>query len=107
MPLRSGQQLSAIYGVWPPTVRSVDPRGVSSWLGGKIDASHEPLLNVANEFNRYAQFPIQIEGAALQELEVSGVFDATDVETFLRFLEGIQGVQVERNSTAVEVRLRR
>jgi transmembrane sensor len=78
-------------------------RQTVSWLQRKIAFEQRPLGEVADEFNRYGSIPIEIDDAALRALPISGVFDAYDVDTFVAFLEAMDGVRVERTTSRIRV----
>jgi len=73
------------------------------WIQHKIIFQHRPLGEVAAEFNRYGKIPVEIEDEALRALPVSGVFDPADTESFVRFLETLPGVRVERTAKRIHV----
>ncbi len=93
----------------------VDARGVSAqpaavdlsqslaWLQHKIVFDHRPLGEVAAEFNRYGHIPVEIEDATLRTLPVSGMFDASDTDSFVAFLARLNGVTVERTPTRIRI----
>jgi transmembrane sensor len=66
----------------------------TSWTQRQLVFEHRPLVEVAEEFNRYNRPRIEIEGAALQQQEVTGVFRSDDPASFLSFLSNIPGVEV-------------
>ena len=74
-----------------------------SWLQRKIAFEQRPLGEVADEFNRYGSIPIEIDDAALRTLPISGVFDAYDVDTFVAFLQTLDGVRVEKTDVRIRV----
>jgi transmembrane sensor len=74
-----------------------------SWLQRKIAFEQRPLGEVADEFNRYGSIPIEIDDAALRALPISGVFDAYDIDTFVAFLQSMDGVRVERTAARIRV----
>ena len=75
------------------------------WPGcnGKIAFEQRPLGEVADEFNRYGSIPIEIDDAALRALPISGVFDAYDIDSFVAFLQTLDGVRVERTNARIRV----
>lgn len=78
-----------------------------AWLQHKIAFEHRPLGEVADEFNRYAHIPLEIADPALRALRISGVFETDDMESFVAFLETLEGVRVERTPQKIlVVRLR-
>jgi len=81
----------------------VDVQQTVAWLQGKIAFEQRPLGEVAEEFNRYGSIPIEIDDAALRALPISGVFDAYDVDSFVAFLQTLDGVRVERTTARIRV----
>jgi transmembrane sensor len=74
-----------------------------SWLQRKIAFEQRPLGEVADEFNRYVSIPIEIDDAALSQLPISGVFGAHDIDSFVAFLQTLDGVRVERTEARIRV----
>lgn len=108
LPLRAlrvtaGQQLRIEAGIMPAEAASVNLQEVVAWRKRQIVFENRPLGEVADEFNRYAQVPIEIDDPALRVLAVSGVFDAYDTDSFARFLETLDGVAVQRTETRIRV----
>jgi transmembrane sensor len=81
----------------------VDVQQTLAWLQQQIAFERRPLGEVAEEFNRYGPIPIQIDDAALRALPISGVFDAYDIDSFLAFLQTLDGVRVERTNARIRV----
>jgi len=81
----------------------VDVQQTMAWLQRKIAFEQRPLGEVADEFNRYGSIPIEIDDAALRALPISGVFDADDVDSFVAFLQTLDGVRVERTNARIRV----
>lgn len=73
------------------------------WVEHKLVFERRPLGEVAAEFNRYSRIPVEIEDEELRSLPVSGMFDASDTESFLAFLERLPGVKVERTSKRIRI----
>jgi transmembrane sensor len=81
----------------------VDVQQTLAWLQQKIAFERRPLGEVADEFNRYGSIPIEIDDAALRALPITGVFDAYDVDSFVAFLQTLDGVRVERTNVRIRV----
>ena len=81
----------------------VDVQQTEAWLQRKLAFERRPLGEVADEFNRYGSIPIEIDDAALRALPISGVFDAYDVDSFVVFLQTLDGVRVERTAARIRV----
>lgn len=93
--LAAGEQVSIGAHGKPPVSERVDVPIATAWLQGNIRFERKPLADVAAEFNRYAERPVEIEGESLRALRVSGIFKAYDTESFVEFLRGIDGVRID------------
>lgn len=71
------------------------------WTQRRLVFDGERLDAVVAEFNRYTKQRLQLDGAELAGLRISGTFNADDPETLLAYLEQIQGVRVERTGRQV------
>jgi transmembrane sensor len=99
----AGYQVRVDTGGMPAQPMPVDVQQAVAWLQDKIAFEQRPLGEVADEFNRYVSVPIEIDDAALRALPVSGVFDAHDIDSFVAFLQTLEGVRVERTDTRIRV----
>ena len=95
--LTPGQQLT-VKESGIATVAMLDARQVAPWRHRRLVFDSERLADVAAAFNRFNQPPITIEGEALRELRISGVFAANDPESLLAFLRTNDGIEIERNA---------
>ena len=102
--VNAGQQAQIPSDTAATRVTAVDVERAIAWMQHKIAFDHTPLAEVASEFNRYHRLPFVIEGPQLRELPVSGVFDASDQESFAAFLASLEGVRVTRSAESIEVR---
>jgi transmembrane sensor len=101
--VEAGYQLRVDVGVVSAQPIPVDVRQAVAWQQRKIAFEQRPLGEVADEFNRYGSIPIEIDDAALRALPITGVFDAYDVDSFVAFLQTLDGVRVERTNTRIRV----
>ena len=101
--VNAGQQITVIDGEWPGAPVAVDAQRTTSWLHRQIMFENEPLEQVASEFNRYAQKPIEITTPALRNMQVSGVFATDNTAAFIAFLRTLKGVRVEVTATRIRV----
>jgi len=99
----AGQQLRIADGQALDKPVTIDVKRTAAWLRRQILFEHEPLQQVASEFNRYATKPIEIVTPALQDLEISGVFATDDTNAFIAFLRSLDGVHVEVTATQIRV----
>lgn len=78
-------------------------RKTVAWLQRQVVFDHDALGSAIEEFNRYAERRIRVEGAELRATQISGIFSAYDAESFLRFLERQPDIRVERGSEEIVV----
>jgi transmembrane sensor len=103
--LSAGEQLEIdAQGVSEP--RKVDIHRVSAWIKGQIILDATPLSEIVAELNRYSAVPLEIADPQLRDLELSGVFDAYDVESFLEFMRRLEDVSVEETPARILLRHR-
>jgi transmembrane sensor len=79
-------------------------RKTVAWLQRQVVFDHDPLGSAIEEFNRYAERRIRVDGARLRATQISGIFSAYDAESFLRFLERQPDIRVERSDAEIVVR---
>ncbi len=101
--LSADQQIRVTEGEWPATPIAVDAQSATSWLRREIVFDHEPLEQVAAEYNRYTAKPIEIATPGLRRLQISGVFATDDTDAFIAFLRSLKGVRVEVTETRIRV----
>jgi transmembrane sensor len=101
--VKAGQRITVTDGEWPVAPVAVDMQRTTAWLHRQIMFENESLEQVASEFNRYAQKPIEIATPALRNLQVSGVFATDNTSAFIAFLRSLKGVHVEVTATQIRV----
>jgi transmembrane sensor len=96
--LSSNQQVTiSVKGAAP--VRQIDGRVELAWSQGQLVFDNETVAAVVLRFNNYNQMKIRVTDAALAARPVSGVFRATDPESFVAFLESVAGAKARKNGT--------
>ncbi len=103
VPVAAGQQVSVVRGEATPSASPVDAERATAWLRRKIVFEKQPLLAVADEFNRYGTKPIVIDSPELRRLAISGSFATDDTESFVAFLRTLEGVRVTVTTTDFHV----
>jgi len=78
-------------------------RKTVAWLQRQVVFDHDSLGSAIEEFNRYAEQRIRVEGAGLRAMQISGIFSAYDAEAFLRFLERQPDIDVQRGTQEIVV----
>ena len=69
------------------TAAIANPEAAVAWRNRRLIFDDEPLSHVAAEFNRYNELQLTIADPTLAQERVSGVFDADQPMTLVRFLE--------------------
>jgi transmembrane sensor len=110
--LTAGQQIRVTRSAPAPSgdktnrdlrVRAVDVRPAIAWVQQQVMFEREPLADVVSEFNRYGALPIVIEDRDLATLRISGVFNAYDLESFVGYLEQVEGIAVRRDIDRIRI----
>lgn len=101
--LEAGYQARIDAGVLSAQAVPVDLHQALAWLQHKIAFENRPLGEIADEFNRYAGVPLEIDDPALRALPVSGAFDTRDTVSFVAFVATLDGVRVESTPTRIRV----
>jgi transmembrane sensor len=77
-------------------VKQVDAARALAWAQGRLVFDSTPLADVIEEFNRYNHVELRVSDAELARRPVSGVFQASDPETLVAFVQAGAQVQVTR-----------
>jgi len=111
-PLAAAPQISAgeTASVGPGTVvvRAVPSSDISrrlAWTAGRLAFQGETLAYAVEEFNRYNRRQLAITDAALGQVRVGGVFQATDPDSFVDALRHSFGIRAQTFRSTGEIRL--
>lgn len=66
-----------------------------AWRSHKLEFDETPLADAAREFNRYNRVQIIIHDEDTGNIKISGTFQASNVEAFVRLLRTAYGLKVE------------
>jgi transmembrane sensor len=102
--LTAGQQVAVPGTGRMGAVRKVDSERELAWASGRLVFEHTSIDEVVQTFNRYNRLQLTVVDRVLGHREISGVFDASDPESFLAFLTSVTPVRVIRlNAGTVEL----
>lgn len=96
--LTANEQLTVATTGASQTVRPVDSQRELAWAGKELVFNNDTVATVIAEFNRYNRVQLEVTDPQLAARPVSGVFDATDPEDFLAFLQNAAPVRIERDA---------
>ncbi len=106
--LSAGQQANILSDGQVRHAPSPDITQAASWRQQKLWFDGQTLAEISDEFNRYNITPkLHIEGAALREQRISGVFKANDPRSFIAFLKQTFDIDAEEHGEQLDIRLRR
>lgn len=98
--LKPGQQLIASVEAPPVVAEAVDLEKTNAWRRGKVMLVDDPLSVAVARMNRYSQIRLVVADDSLDELGVSGVFNAGDTDAFVEALEAYFPVDARRVSAS-------
>jgi transmembrane sensor len=96
--LTAGKQLTVQRSGAEEHVRDVDASRALAWTEGRLVFDSAPLAEVAREFNRYNHLQLRILDPELARRSISGVFQASDLETLVAFIRTGAHVTVRYDS---------
>jgi transmembrane sensor len=80
--LNAGEELRFAANGHATVTPKADIAAATAWREGKVIFHSEPLGEAIRRLNRYSNIQLQIDGAELSNLTVSGVFEAGDSRAF-------------------------
>jgi transmembrane sensor len=75
----------------------------TAWTQRKLIFDGSKLSDVVEEFNRYNRRQLILEGNALSDFHVSGVYSSTDPASLLRFLSEQSGVKITEGENDIRI----
>jgi transmembrane sensor len=100
--LEADEQVSISPGGRATAVHKVKSEAEVGWATGQLVFENETIAEIARRFNLYNRMRIQVLDANLAARRISGVFRATDPESFVAFVQSVADAQVtQRDSTLV------
>jgi len=99
--LTAGQQVSLPSSGSSESVRKVDSERELAWAKGQLVFDNETVVAAAAEFNRYNRVQLRVADDGLGKRTISAIFDASDPESFISFLQIEMTVRVTRTNTEI------
>jgi transmembrane sensor len=103
--LVAGEELRFARDGHPTVKPKADIEAATAWREGKVIFHSEPLGEAVRRLNRYSRTKLQVDGADLSNLSVSGVFDAGDSRAFADAVQTYLPVMADYSQNDV-IRLR-
>jgi transmembrane sensor len=99
--LTAGQQVRMPLSGTAGPVRKVNSDRELAWAKGQLVFDNESVADAVEEFNRYNRVQLHVKDEGLRKRPVSGVFDASDPESFIGFLQTVTSVRVTRGDSEI------
>ena len=103
--LSAGQQVIVPRRGPAAAVRAVDTDRELAWVAGRLVFDNESVADVIDEFNRYNVVQLHVASHELAQRAVSGVFDASEPESFIGFMQSVAPVNVRRAGQDITIAL--
>ncbi|MEJ1963799.1 MAG: FecR domain-containing protein [Gammaproteobacteria bacterium] len=103
--LTAGQQVTVPRRGPAEPVRAVDTDRELAWVAGRLVFENESVSDVIDEFNRYNVVQLHVANRELAHRSVSGVFDASEPESFIGFMQSVASVDVHRAGQDITIAL--
>jgi len=104
--LDAGEEIDVSRGGQLSKMHKPDVAGAVSWRQRRLTFNDQPLAEVVSEFQRYSNFKITLEGAALSQRRIRGVFHSDRPESLIDFLAADETLSVKRTKDAAIVTVR-
>lgn len=89
--LAPGQQVTTSSD--RPTVAAANLPVATSWTTGRLTFESTPIREAVAEMNRYSQEPIELRDERISSIQVSGVFNASDIDGFVAALSDLYALR--------------
>jgi ferric-dicitrate binding protein FerR (iron transport regulator) len=83
--------------------KKVNVAAATAWTRRELVFEFTPLAQVADEFNRYNERRLIVEGERLRAFKITAMFRSTDSGSLIHYLESMPGVRVEQNDETVVI----
>ncbi len=103
--LSAGQQVIVPRRGPAEAVRAVDTDRELAWVVGRLVFDNESVADVVDEFNRYNVVQLHVASRELAQRSISGVFDASEPESFIGFMQSVAPVNVHRAGQDITIAL--
>ena len=81
-----------------------DEKDIALWIDGKFNFKQESLKNVLSIFSKYIDIDVEIKDKNLENLKVSGNFNANEFEKFIDNLDLIHPVKIEKQGNKIIIK---
>jgi len=101
--LEAGEQVVVPRRGVADAVKKVNSERALAWAEGRLIFENETVAEVVAQFNRYNFVQLRVADPGLARRPVSGVFDASEPESFIGFIQSVAAVLVEREGSDITI----
>lgn len=101
--LKAGEQARIAPSGRIDRVVATDLRKATAWRRQEIVFDHDPIADVAAEFNRYNRLQVVVEDPGIAAIPISGTLRAYDVQAFVDFLNHLPNVRASISGQRIRV----
>lgn len=80
------------------SVRKIDSDRELAWTQGRLIFQNTKVIDAIEEFNHYNRIKLRMVDASAAMYPISGMFDATDTDSFVAFIQTVTRVKIVRES---------
>jgi Fe2+-dicitrate sensor, membrane component len=95
--LTANQQVTVQASGSAEPVRQVNSGRTLAWTEGRLIFENDTVATVVADFNRYNRVQLRVVGQRIAARPVTGVFNASDPESFVAFLQTVTTVKIARD----------
>lgn len=83
--------------------KSVNVSAATAWTRRELVFEFTPLGEAAEEFNRYNERQLVVEGERLRAFKITALFRSTDSGSLIRYVRNLPGVQIDESEDTVVI----
>jgi transmembrane sensor len=103
--VNAGQALQVRRDGYTTLTPHADLEAATAWRNGKVIFRKEPLSEAVRRLNRYSRLKVEIADPAIANIEVSGIFESDDIQTFVEAMQSYLAVSADYSKSGT-IRLR-
>ena len=104
--LSAGEALSVRPDGAATVLPKADIEAATAWRQGKVIFRDQTLAEAVHRLNRYSRQQVVIDGLALAQMKVSGVFESGDAQAFAEAMQAYLPVVADSSQSMIHLRMK-
>lgn len=96
--LTANEQITVTRSNTIEPVRKVDSGRELAWTQGRLIFDNDTIGAATEQFNRYNRIRLRVADSTLANRRVSGIFNASDPESFIAFVQTVTHIRIDRDN---------